>query len=146
MHCGGNWINPGRMGKSQSIHGFHVWFAGDLAKESILLTISAAEGAGRVRSCQTKLGKCDGDSGQPVNFGTMAHDHEIYMTLADTAVEMRELDALHKYAPILRNWQTATSIDFIWPSPAGAWVAHRLADKHAEAETRLRQALGLLPN
>ena len=40
-----------------------------------------------------------GTAGQPVNFGTMAHDHEIYMVLADTAAELRDIDALRKYAP-----------------------------------------------
>ena len=33
----------------------------------------------------------------------MAHDHEIYMILADTAVELRDADALRKYAPPLES-------------------------------------------
>src|SRR6185369_682498 len=55
-----------RYGKIESLwqgvgrfHDCYVRIAGDLAAESVLLTISAAQGPGRVRSCQTEFGKCD---------------------------------------------------------------------------------------
>jgi tetratricopeptide (TPR) repeat protein len=85
-----------------------------------------------------------GTAGQPVNFGTMAHDHEIYMTLADTAVEMRDTDALRKYAP---NFEKLADRDnhrlYLAIAHRALGVAHRLAGEHAEAENRLKQALGL---
>ena len=85
-----------------------------------------------------------GTAGQPVNFGTMAHDHEIYMTLADTAVQLRDEDALRKYAP---NLEKLASRDnhrlYLAIAHRALGVGHRLAGEHATAETRLRQALGL---
>jgi tetratricopeptide (TPR) repeat protein len=85
-----------------------------------------------------------GTAGQPVNFGTMAHDHEIYMTLADTAVEMRDSSALHKYAPHLEELANRDKHKLYLAIAHRAYgVAHRLEGKHAEAETRLKQALEL---
>ena len=85
-----------------------------------------------------------GTSGQPVNFGTMAHDHEIYMTLADTAMELRDRDALQKYAPAL---ETLARRDdhrlYLAIAHRALGVGHRLAGKHEEADEHLRQALGL---
>ena len=85
-----------------------------------------------------------GTAGQPVNFGTMAHDHEIYMTLADTAAELRDAGALRKYAHAL---ETLASRDnhslYLAIAHRALGVEHRLAGEHASAETRLRQALGL---
>ena len=85
-----------------------------------------------------------GTAGQPVNFGTMAHDHEIYMTLADTAVEMRDSSALYKYAPLLEELANRDKHKLYLAIAHRAYgVAHRLEGKHAEAETRLKQALEL---
>lgn len=85
-----------------------------------------------------------GTAGQPVNFGTMAHDHEIYMTLADTAVEMRDSSALHKYAPHLEELANRDKHKlYIAIAHRAYGVAYRLEGKHAEAETRLKQALEL---
>lgn len=83
-------------------------------------------------------------AGQPVNFGTMAHDHEIYMTLTDTAVELRDADALHKYAPELEELADRDHHKLYLAIAHRAYgVAHRLEGKRAEAETRLKQALEL---
>ncbi|HET9905806.1 MAG TPA: hypothetical protein VFQ23_04180 [Anaerolineales bacterium] len=83
-------------------------------------------------------------AGQPVNFGTMAHDHEIYMTLADTAVELRDVDALRKYAPNLEELAVRDNHKlYLAIAHRALGVERRLAGKHAEAEDRLRQALGL---
>jgi tetratricopeptide (TPR) repeat protein len=85
-----------------------------------------------------------GTAGQPVNFGTMAHDHEIYMTLADTAVELRDADALRKYAPSLEKLADRDHHKlYLGIAYRAMGVAHRLAGKPTEAETRLRQALEL---
>jgi tetratricopeptide (TPR) repeat protein len=83
-------------------------------------------------------------AGQPVNFGTMAHDHEIYMTLADTAVEMRDTNALHKYAPHLEELAERDKHKlYLAIAYRALGVAHRLEGKHTEARTRLKQALDL---
>lgn len=85
-----------------------------------------------------------GTAGQPVNFGTMAHDHEIYMTLADTAMEMRDLDALRKYAPYLEELANRDKHRlYLAIAHRALGVAHRLAGERAEAGNRLKQALEL---
>jgi tetratricopeptide (TPR) repeat protein len=85
-----------------------------------------------------------GTAGQPVNFGTMAHDHEIYMILADTAVELRDAAALRKYA---RPLESLASRDnhrlYLAIAHRALGVEYRLAGEQAPAETRLRQALEL---
>jgi len=85
-----------------------------------------------------------GTAGQPVNFGTMAHDHEVYMTLADTAVELRDADALRKYAPDLEKLASRDNHRlYLAIAHRALGVGHRLAGEQAAAETRLRQALEL---
>ena len=74
----------------------------------------------------------------------MAHDHEIYMTLADTAVELRDKDALHKYAPTLEELAIRDNHRlYLAIAHRALGIAHRLAGEHTVAETRLRQALDL---
>jgi hypothetical protein len=87
-----------------------------------------------------------GTAGQPVNFGTMAHDHEIYMTLADTAVELRDAEALAKYAPALEELASRDH-HRLYLAIAGRalGVRQRLAGEYGAAEARLKEALELLP-
>lgn len=74
----------------------------------------------------------------------MAHDHEIYMTLADTAVELRDADALRKYAHPLETLATRDDHRlYLAIAHRALGVEHRLAGDRTQAETRLRQALGL---
>jgi hypothetical protein len=74
----------------------------------------------------------------------MAHDHEIYMTLADTAVELRDVDALRKYAPHLQKLASRDNHRlYLAIAHRALGVEHRLAGEHAPAETRLKEALGL---
>jgi len=83
-------------------------------------------------------------AGQPVLGGTMAHDHEMYLTLADTAVQQRDAAALWEYAPRLEELARRDGHKLYLAIAHRAWgVAHRLASEHAEAETRLNQALEL---
>jgi len=85
-----------------------------------------------------------GTAGQPVNFGTMAHDHEIYMTLADTAAELRDAAALRKYAHVLEKLASRDNHRlYLAIAHRALGVEHRLAGEHAPAETRLKQALEL---
>jgi len=74
----------------------------------------------------------------------MAHDHDIYMTLADTAVELRDSEALRKYAPELEKMASRDNHRlYLAIAYRALGVGHRLAGEHAPAETRLRQALEL---
>jgi tetratricopeptide (TPR) repeat protein len=81
-------------------------------------------------------------AGQPVKRGTMAHDHEIYMTLADTAAQLRDADALREFTPALEELARRDNHRLYLPIAERAWgVAQRLAGESAEAETRLNHAL-----
>ena len=74
----------------------------------------------------------------------MAHDHEIYMTLADTAVELRDVEALRKYGPALEKLASRDGHRlYLAIAHRALGVGHRLAGEHEAAETRLRQALEL---
>jgi tetratricopeptide (TPR) repeat protein len=85
-----------------------------------------------------------GKAGQPVNFGTMAHDHEVYMILTDTAVELRDADAIHQYAPELERVAARDDHSlYLAIAQRALGVGHRLAEEREAAETRLGQALSL---
>jgi|SRR5687768_5578998 hypothetical protein len=74
----------------------------------------------------------------------MAHDHEIYMTLADIAMETRDANALHKYAPHLEELADRDKHKlYLAIARRALGVAYRLEGKHIEARTRLKQALDL---
>ncbi len=74
----------------------------------------------------------------------MAHDHEIYMTLADTAVELRDANALLRYAPHLEELADRDKHKlYLAIAQRALGVAYRLGGRHTEARTRLKQALDL---
>lgn len=80
--------------------------------------------------------------GQPVSWGTMAHDHEVYVMLADVAMEMRDEEALRTYAPrlealALRDNHTL----YLAIAQRADGVAQGLGGDYAGAEARLRAAL-----
>jgi hypothetical protein len=83
-------------------------------------------------------------AGQPVNFGTMAHDHEVYMILTDTAMELRDADAIRRYAPELEK-VAARDDHRLYQAIAqrALGVAHRLAGEGEAAESGLSAALAL---
>lgn len=86
-------------------------------------------------------------AGQPVKRGTMAHDHDVYMLLADTAVQRRDAAGLRQYAPQLEELATRDGHRLYLAIAHRAWgVAHLLAAEHVrtlDAEARLNQALEL---
>ena len=74
----------------------------------------------------------------------MAHDHEIYMTLADTAVELRDAEALRNYTPELEKLADRDDHKlYLAIAHRARGVAHRLAGEQSPAETRLKRALEL---
>jgi tetratricopeptide (TPR) repeat protein len=82
--------------------------------------------------------------GQPVKNGTMAHDHHLYMLLADAATQQRDENALRQYALRLEELAIRDSHTLYLGIAHRAWgVAHRLANEHDKASKRLTQALEL---
>ena len=82
--------------------------------------------------------------GQPVKRGTMAHDHHLYMLLADSSAQRRDENALRQYAPRLEELAARDGHQLYLGIAHRAWgVACRLAGEHAEAAARLTRALGL---
>ena len=80
--------------------------------------------------------------GQPVKRGTMAHHHDVYMLLADSAAQLRDVAALLQYTPKLEELAVREGHRLYLAIAHRAWgVAHRLAGKHGDAEARLHQAL-----
>ena len=74
----------------------------------------------------------------------MAHEHDTYAVLADTAVLQRDADALRQYTPRLEELAARDNHQLYLAIAHRAWgVAHRLAGEHAAAEARLKQALEL---
>jgi tetratricopeptide (TPR) repeat protein len=82
--------------------------------------------------------------GQPVKRGTMAHQHIVYMMLADSAANSHNEAAVRRYAAPLEELATKDDHRPYQAVAHRAWgVAHRLAGEHADAEARLNQALEL---
>jgi hypothetical protein len=83
-------------------------------------------------------------AGQPVNWGTIAHEHDTYAILVDTAVAQRDGAALKQYSPRLEELARRDDHKlYLAIAHRARGVAHRLAGEHAEAEARLHQALEL---
>lgn len=81
-------------------------------------------------------------AGQPVKRGSMAHDHDMYMALADTAAQMRDAAGCREYAARLEELAERDGHRLYRAIAQRAWgVAHRLTGEHREAETRLNCAL-----
>ena len=70
-------------------------------------------------------------------------DHDLYAMLADVAVLQRDVDALSRYAPLAEASADRYQHRLYQGIAHRAWgVLRRLRGEHAEAETRLRAALG----
>ena len=82
--------------------------------------------------------------GQPVKRGTMAHRHDVYMLLADTAAQREDAAALRQHTPQMEELAVRDDHRLYLAIAHRSWgVAHRLAGEYAEAEARLNQALEL---
>ena len=82
--------------------------------------------------------------GQPVKRGSMAHDHDMMMALADAAAQRGDANALHQYAPRLEELAMRDGHRLYLAIAHRAWgVAYRLENEFAQADTRLHQALEL---
>jgi tetratricopeptide (TPR) repeat protein len=82
--------------------------------------------------------------GQPVKRGTMAHQHIVYMMLADSAGQLRDAVALPRYAARLEELARRDGHQPYLAVAQRAWgIAHRLNGEYAQAEARLAEALAL---
>ena len=71
-------------------------------------------------------------------------EHDLYAMLADAAAQQRDGDALQHYAPLAEETARRYEHKLYQAIAHRAWgAAHHLAGEHAEAETRLQQALEL---
>ncbi len=83
-------------------------------------------------------------AGQPVKRGTMAHEHNMYMLLVDSAAQSRDANTLRQYLPLLEDLAVRDEHQLYLAVAHRAWgVAHRLAGDYSEAKTRLNQAMEL---
>ncbi|MGH2619608.1 MAG: hypothetical protein ACRDHG_03415 [Anaerolineales bacterium] len=74
----------------------------------------------------------------------MAHEHSVYMLLADAAAQAGDEPALRQYAPLLEELALRDEHRPYLAVAQRAWgVAHRLAGEYPEAEARLNAALAL---
>jgi tetratricopeptide (TPR) repeat protein len=81
---------------------------------------------------------------QPIRNGTMAHDHHLYMLLAEAATQRGDESALREFAPRLEELAVRDGHRLYLAIAQRAWgVAHQLAGEYAEAESCLNQAIQL---
>lgn len=81
-------------------------------------------------------------SGQPVKRGTMAHDHDVYMALTDTAAQQYDAAAIALYAPRLEEVaQRDNHKSYLAIALRARGVAQRLASNYDDAENFLLRAL-----
>ena len=82
--------------------------------------------------------------GQPVKRGTMAHEHIVYMMLAEAAAQLPDPAALAEYAGRLEELATRDDHQPYLAVAHRAWgIVHRLAGDYKLAEERLQEALAL---
>lgn len=72
----------------------------------------------------------------------MAHDHEMYMTLAEVALELRDPEALKKYTPRLEQLAERDQHPlYLAIARRARGVAYQLEGEHSKAEAALKEAL-----
>lgn len=82
--------------------------------------------------------------GQPVKRGTMAHDHETYLMLVDSAVQKHDQEGIQKYATRLKELAKRDDHKlYLAIAQRALGVGHRLSNQYDEAETCLTEALEL---
>ena len=80
--------------------------------------------------------------GQPVRRGSMAHDHDAYMLLADAAAQRHDADGLRQYVPLALELASRDAHKlYLGIAYRARGVAARLQGEYEAAESSLRQAL-----
>ena len=81
-------------------------------------------------------------AGQPVKRGSMAHDHDVYMVLADTAAQLRDKNGLQQYAPRLEELAKRDGHKLhLAIAHRAQGIAQCLAGEYKDAVTRFNRAL-----
>jgi len=82
--------------------------------------------------------------GQPVKRGTMAHTHDVYTLLVESAARQRDTAALQKYASLAEELATRDKHKlYLAIAQRASGVAHLLAGEYIETETHFNHALEL---
>jgi len=82
--------------------------------------------------------------GQPVKRGTMAHQHIVYMMLAEAAAQLADVTALRRYSAQLEKLAIQDDHQPYLAIAHRAWgVACRLDGEYVDASDRLKKALAL---
>ena len=91
-----------------------------------------------------KLEGAVGKEGQPVSWGTMAHDHDVYMMLVESALEMEDLSELVEYTPLLEKLAERDSHQlYLAIAKRARGALHRLRGEFENSESCLQQAISL---
>ena len=82
--------------------------------------------------------------GQPVKRGTMAHQHIVYMMMADSAAQARDEAELQRYASKLEELALQDEHQpYLAVAHRALGVAHWLGGEHVEAVARLNEAMDI---
>ncbi len=82
--------------------------------------------------------------GQPVKRGTMAHEHIVYMMLAEAAARIPDSEALKRFATRLEELAGRDHHRPYLAVANRAWgIVHRLEGDYDRADSRLREALSI---
>jgi tetratricopeptide (TPR) repeat protein len=82
--------------------------------------------------------------GQPVKRGTMAHEHIVYMMLADTAAQLGDTAAIDRYLSKLEPLaEKDNHRPYLAVAHRARGIAHRHEGEHGKSEDQLNQALDI---
>jgi len=99
---------------------------------------------GEFAQVKQKLEAAFGKEGQPVSWGTMAHDHDMYMMLVESAREIEDLSTLEKYTPLLEELAERDAHQLYLAIAKRAWgVLHRMRGDFDDSENCLQEAIVL---
>jgi tetratricopeptide (TPR) repeat protein len=77
----------------------------------------------------------------------MAHQHIVYMMMADSAMQARDATRLQQYAPKLEELALRDDHQpYLAVAHRAVGVAHMLAGEHVEAVARLNKAMDIFSN
>jgi tetratricopeptide (TPR) repeat protein len=80
--------------------------------------------------------------GQPVKRGTMAHEHDVYFLLSESAAHLSDVQAIEQYARRLEELAARDDHKlYLGIAQRTLGIGHRLAGEYPEAGMRLNQAL-----
>jgi GNAT superfamily N-acetyltransferase len=83
-------------------------------------------------------------AGQPVKRGTMAHDHDMYMALTDSAAQQYDNAAIEVYTPRLEELAKRDNHRlYLAVAHRARGIGKRLMGEHEQSQVELKHALEL---